>query len=144
MSELKDLLERSASDFEPPPSGWDRFLRRARRRRAHRRMTAGVVASAVASAGIGMVLIAFGGTKNPQPAAAPVENKIAFSSYRDGRLMDIYLMNRDGTGVIRVTDSAAEDHQPTWSPDGTKIAFSSTRSGGSSHTRGDIFVMNGD
>jgi Tol biopolymer transport system component len=135
MNELRDLLEHGAIDFEPPPSGWDRLLRRARKRRALRRMTAGVVASAVASAGLGMVLIAFGGTERPQPPATPVENgKIAFS--KGGPNAGIYLMNADGTGVTRLT-SDPSDSEPAWAPDGTVIAF--VRSG---EGDADVYVMN--
>jgi Tol biopolymer transport system component len=69
---------------------------------------------------------------------------IAFSSYRDGRLMDVYVMNLDGSGVVRLTESAAEDHQPSWSPDGSRIALSSTRSVSPPHVRGHIYVTGAD
>jgi Tol biopolymer transport system component len=135
MNELRDLLEHGAMDFEPPPSGWDRLLRRARKRRALRRMTAGVVASALASAGIGMVLIAFGGTERPQPPATPVENgRIAFS--KGGPNGGIYLMNADGSGVERLTSDPG-DIDLAWSPDGSRIAFVRFRGGNA-----DIYVMN--
>lgn len=69
MSELKDLLELGVGDFEPPPDGWDRLVRRASKRRNLRRVKAVVVASAVAIAGLGLVLVAFRGAEHPQPAA---------------------------------------------------------------------------
>lgn len=136
MSELRDLLELGASEFEPPPAGWDRLLRRASRRRTHRRATAMVVASAVASAGIGFVLVAFRSTELPQPASVVENGKIAFSN--GGPNGGIYLMNVDGAGVERLTSDPG-DTEPAWSPDGSRIAF--VRSQGEKY---DIYVMNAD
>jgi WD40 repeat protein len=78
--------------------------------------------------------------------ATETEPLLAFSSYRDGRMLDVYVMRPDGTGVRRLTNGPAdvEDHQPAWSPDGSLIAFSSTRSQGPPHTDGDIFIMGSD
>src|SRR5438093_12737132 len=136
MSEFRDLLELGVSDFEPRPSGWDRLLRRASRRRTLRRVMAGVVALVVASAGTGLVLIAFRETRHPQPAATVENGKIAFS--RGGPNSGIYLMNADGTGVERLTSDSG-DSEPTWSPDGSRIAFVRFQGG-----KYDIYVMNAD
>ncbi len=136
MNELKNLLERGAGAFEPPPAGWDRLLRRASRRRTVRRLTAMVVASAVASAGIGLVLIAFRRSEPPQPASVGENGRIAFST--GGPNGGVYLMDADGTGVERLTSDPG-DSEPAWSPDGSRIAFVRFHGG-----KSDIYVMNSD
>ncbi len=49
------------------------------------------------------------------PGPGPLEDRIAFSSDRDGDF-EIYLVNMDGTGVEQLTDDPGEDRGPTWSP----------------------------
>lgn len=134
MSEISRLLERGVSDFEPPPAAWDRLLGRVRRRRILRRVTALVVASATASAGIGLVLVAFRGSEHPQPGVRVENGKIAFS--KDGPSGGIYLMNADGSGVERLTFEPG-DIDLAWSPNGSRIAFVRFREGDA-----DIYVMN--
>ncbi len=67
-----------------------------------------------------------------------LENKIAFSSDRDGN-NEIYVMNTDGTNQARLTYNAGSDENPAISPDGTRIAFDSDRDGNS-----DIYIMDSD
>jgi Tol biopolymer transport system component len=74
------------------------------------------------------------------PAWSPNNDKIAFSSNRDGHLnFEIYVMNADGSSPAPLTTNARVDGKPAWSPDGTKIAFSSNRDGNF-----EIYVMNAD
>jgi Tol biopolymer transport system component len=72
------------------------------------------------------------------PAWSPDGTKIAYSAPVGG-LLQIFVMNADGSGQTRLTNDSGSDLTPTWSPDGTKIAFSSTRTGDYQ-----LFVMNAD
>jgi Tol biopolymer transport system component len=93
-----------------------------------------------------------------QPSISPDGTKIAFASNRHYRhfgdrenadLLDIYVMNADGTGEPRrLTFDAADTYpletqsqDPAWSPDGTRIAYESTRG---IEGKGEIFVTNAD
>ncbi len=68
-------------------------------------------------------------------AVVPGKNgKIAFSSVRDGKNQNIYVMNADGSGQTRLTNGRIDDY-PTWSPDGKKIAFDGVDT---------MYVMNAD
>ena len=83
-----------------------------------------------------VVLAAIAAT--PFVQAGGVQNKIAFTSDRDGN-PEIYVMNADGSGQTRLTNNGADDRRPAFSPDGTKIAFASDRDG-----NWEIYVMNAD
>lgn len=148
MSDLKERLDRELARVLPAGdarAAVDSRVARRRRRRAVLLPTATLILTAGLVAGITYAFSPIApGTRNDTPAISPPVNQIAFSTYRDDRLMDIYLMNTDGTGAIRLTDSGAEDLLPAWSPDGSRIAFASTRSVGPPHTDGHIFIMNAD
>jgi tol-pal system beta propeller repeat protein TolB len=64
---------------------------------------------------------------------------LAFSSIRDVRHFDIYLMDIQSGNILRVTRNAGDNYAPELSPDGTRIVFVSTRSGGQ-----DVWTMNAD
>ena len=74
----------------------------------------------------------------PLPARAPKTEKIAFSSYRDG-MLDIYIMNPDGSDQVNLTRHKAFDSSPVWSPTGEHILFVSNRDG-----MHDLFLMDAD
>jgi Tol biopolymer transport system component len=96
-------------------------------------------------------------SSDEQPSISPDGTKIAFASNQHYRffgdrenadLLDIYVMNADGTNVRRLTFDAAptypldtQSQNPAWSPDGTRIAYESTRG---FEGKGEIFVINAD
>jgi Tol biopolymer transport system component len=64
---------------------------------------------------------------------------LAFSSIRDVRRFDIYLMAIQSGNILRVTRNMGDNYAPEISPDGTRIVFVSTFGGGQ-----DIWVMDAD
>jgi TolB protein len=73
------------------------------------------------------------------PAWSPDNQKIAFSSDRDGD-SEIYVMDKDGSNLEQLTDNHGYDGRPRWSPDGKKISFETDREGGD----WDIYIMDPD
>ncbi|MFN7036379.1 MAG: protein kinase domain-containing protein [Bellilinea sp.] len=67
-------------------------------------------------------------TLTPSPTAFGGSGQIAFASNRTG-LMQIWLMNADGTQQRPITNMPDGACQPSWSPDGQKIAFISPCAG---------------
>jgi TolB protein len=68
-------------------------------------------------------------TQNSLPAFSPDGTRLAFSSTRDGRATDIFVVNRDGSGLRQITNNQAIDNAPAWSPAGNMLAFVSDRTG---------------
>jgi len=56
------------------------------------------------------------------PAWSPDGTKIAFASDRTG-LLQIWVMNANGTSPVQLTHSTSPARLPAWSPDGTRIAY---------------------
>jgi len=104
------------------------------------RILAATVALAVAAAGMGLLMYAFGRDEQPRPAASVQNGKIAFlkavqsDDYINGEQTDIYVMNPDGSGVAPLIQDPTYDTNPAWSPDGTRIVFS----------RGGLLIANAD
>lgn len=73
------------------------------------------------------------------PSFSPDGREILFSSMRGG-LMDIWIMNADGTAPRPVLRDEPHDWHPSWSPDGTRIVFESDRGEGESQ----VWVVNRD
>lgn len=60
--------------------------------------------------------------------------RIAYSALTDSKnefdkdaLLDIYVMDPDGSNRVRLTSTKENDDQPDWSPDGKRIVFMSER-----------------
>ena len=49
--------------------------------------------------------------------------KIVFTSRRDGKFMEVYTMDSDGTNPTRLTFEIGGTRAPVWSPNGRQIAF---------------------
>lgn len=60
-----------------------------------------------------------------QPVVSPDGRRIAFVGSRDG-LLDLYLMNADGSGRAQLTADSAIDLHPAWSPAGGRLLFDRT------------------
>lgn len=70
--------------------------------------------------------------------------KIAFVSYRDDSINEVYVMNTDGSNQLRVSSHSGNawtemDLDPVWSPDASKIVFTSWRDG-----LNELFIVNSD
>jgi Tol biopolymer transport system component len=78
------------------------------------------------------------------PVFSPRENKIAFSSNRDGN-WDLYLMDVSrGGNPIKLTDDALTEGVPNFSPDGSEIAYDSSDDFAAPGTNdSDIYVVSG-
>lgn len=83
-----------------------------------------------------------------EPTPSPDGTRIAFTSTREDRDQEIWVMYQDGSGARRLTNSPGEDRPGTFSPDGTKISFHSARFGappaGPGHSALEIMIMNAD
>lgn len=78
---------------------------------------------------------------------SPDGTRIAFTSTREDRDQEIWVMYQDGSGAKRLTNSPGEDRPGTFSPDGTKISFHSARfpvTPGVGHSSLEVMVMNAD
>ena len=60
--------------------------------------------------------------------------------FDDEDVLNLYLLNADGSNLKPLTQDAGNNYQARWSPDGKTIAFASTRDGGNWN----IFLMNAD
>jgi TolB protein len=88
------------------------------------------------------VQITSDGFTDDRPALSPDNQRVVFSSRRDGGEggdLDLFYMKADGTGITQLTATTDDDWAPVYSRDGTKILFYSTRSGDRA-----LWIMNAD
>lgn len=97
--------------------------------------------------GTGVTRLTYSSAFDVTPIWSKDGKKIAFVSSRDAadpaadaeEILDVYVMNADGTGVTRLTHRQGVDKGPSWSADGKQIAFVSDR--GKAGTT-DVYTMN--
>lgn len=66
------------------------------------------------------------------PAWSPVDNKIAFERFQDGR-SEVPVLDLGAQRVSSVEDPEQGNDHPAWSPDGRYLAFASKRDDGGLH-----------
>jgi Tol biopolymer transport system component len=72
---------------------------------------------------------------------SPDGTKIVFSSRRQVTIVNIYIMNIDGSQLCQLTTGYDDSYLPSWSPDGKKIVYTCSVS---QPDREDIYVMDAD
>ena len=72
------------------------------------------------------------------PHRATYDMKLSVARPNSG-IIEVVVMNADGSANRRLTPQPADGHSPAWSPDGRKLMFSSRRDG-----NWEVYVMNPD
>ena len=84
------------------------------------------------------------GVEEAQASWSPGGSRVAFRVGRASTtdVLQIAVMNADGTGRTVITSGDHHSSQPSWSPDGTQIVF--RRSVPGDNLSGDIWIMGAD
>jgi Tol biopolymer transport system component len=67
--------------------------------------------------------------RNSRPVYSPNGRKLAFTRWRPGVNIDVWVMDADGRNAEQLTTDPSEDSVPSWFPKGDRIAYLSTRLG---------------
>jgi hypothetical protein len=67
--------------------------------------------------------------KDRQPAWSPDASRVAFVRRDRSGVVDLHVIDADGSNLTRLTDDEARESRPTWAPDGSTIAFARRRAG---------------
>jgi TolB protein len=79
-------------------------------------------------------------TESRTPRWSPDGSRIAFAQRSaSNQLMEIAVMNADGSNLQYLTANQSDDLEPSWSPDGAQIVYSGSREG-----RPRLFVIGAD
>lgn len=82
------------------------------------------------------------------PVWSPDGTKLAFVSWKDNHLVDIFIMNSDGTNPVNITNTPDSlETKPSWIPGSDRLTFISTRDRGpvqNNNPSFDIFSMKFD
>ncbi len=141
MPELRDLLEREMDRTGIEPLTLEGFFRRRDELHRRRRITAGVLAMAVAIAATGLAVRAFDRSQGPAPGVTPPRaGSIAFVRQRQG-VPGIYMIDPATNVTTRLLDLACVKTAPLHrrcpgisidalaaSPDGTRLAYATRES----------------
>ena len=152
MSEFRDLIDRAIADVRPRPYTLEIFHDRRHRARVRQRVSAGVVAAAIAIAGLTMIVWP-AARPDVAPATPPRNGAVVFLGPAG-----LYTVRADGTGygvLHRDTEpptpcpvegaNCPATTSPEWSPDGSRLAFlSGLAPGGAIRGEQALFVMNAD
>lgn len=76
------------------------------------------------------------------PVWSPEGNRIGFVRWNN-ELMNVYVINVDGTGEVNLSTTDFHEWSPVWSPDGRRLAVT-TESPGTMDDTGVIVVINAD
>ena len=132
-------LERIARRVPVPEPAYDRLLRRRDRKERNRRISAAVVAFAVALLSLTALMRAFGNAPTPATPTPTGTDRLAYGLHGD-----IYVADANGRNPVLIANGAPEGGPVAcgsyegeggiWSPDGLHLAFrGSVARGGSCH-----------
>jgi Tol biopolymer transport system component len=76
------------------------------------------------------------------PIWSPSGSKILFESQEEGELVQIWIMNADGSNPRQLTTEGGKE--PSWSPDGSQIVYSRYNPWEFSDENGRLWIMNSD
>lgn len=137
MSDAREFLRRGVGDYEPGPEGYERVLRRLRRRQRNQRVGALFVATAIVAMGAAALLAAFHSGTVPADRTAPApDGWIVFSAGEVSSMTrstprDLYVV-REGSAprlVVGKPGERIDQSCPAIAPDGRRLAYLSQDGG---------------